>query len=347
MEPLVKWNEGLERRVELVKSLMPEQFECYFEPFLGGGAVYFQMEGQTCFVNDKCRELMSIYKYARMESPAFARQFKMMCKGWKNMESLYLGIIDELEEVTLRNQRGGYRDFIHFVQSVNEVVDRIGYSDIFLYTIPDPADFKMEKRHQVIQEIIRMEKLGEISDEDMELNLLTALKQSIYSFLVEVSNKNRVDSEIRAAALAFVLNYSADVPFKKLNREYRPTFGGKLIAKKHLSAQVKMLGSEQLKNHFSRTTFGTVDAMTFLKRHAPGVDDFVLLDPPEEVKKNPGALEYSPEDYRELTRYLLKDCEAKWMLLAAPNISAMPAFQKAHVRIRQVEGMDKLIVTNY
>ena len=51
MEPLVKWNGGLERKVALIKSMMPGEFDRYYEPFLGGGAVYFQMEGRNCLVD--------------------------------------------------------------------------------------------------------------------------------------------------------------------------------------------------------------------------------------------------------------------------------------------------------
>ena len=348
MEPLVKWNGGLERRVELVKSLMPEQFECYYEPFLGSGAVYFQMEGRTCFVSDKCRELMRIYKYVRMESPAFATQFKMMCSAWKRMDALFLGIADDLVDVAVRSRHGCYRDFIHFVRSVNEIVDRIGYSDVFSHTIPNPADFKMEKRHQVIQEMIRMEKLPELSEDEIEENLFTAMKASIFSFLSEVLNNKRVDAEIRTAALAFVLNYAADGPFRKDDcSQYRLPFGGKAVARRMLTAQVRMLGSDALKNHFERTTFNAMDGLAFLKKQDPGVDDFVLLDPPDEVKSNPGALDYSPEEHRALARYLLEDCDAKWMMLVAPNVSTMHIYHKAPVQILKVDGMSKLIIKNY
>ena len=123
-----------------------EDHDRYYEPFLGGGAVYFQMEGRNCLVNDKCKELMTLYRFARRESPAFANQFRMMCTAWKKMEAHYMGVADDLADITWRNRMGGYREYMNFVKAVSEVVDRITYSDTFGHVIPDPEDFKMEKR---------------------------------------------------------------------------------------------------------------------------------------------------------------------------------------------------------
>ncbi|HCT8121642.1 TPA: DNA adenine methylase, partial [Enterococcus faecalis] len=34
----------------------------YYEPFLGGGAVYFNINAKHYYVNDKSKELMDFYK---------------------------------------------------------------------------------------------------------------------------------------------------------------------------------------------------------------------------------------------------------------------------------------------
>ena len=83
MEPLVKWYGGLDsNKTELIRSMIPGRFDHYYEPFLGGGALYFSMEGSTCYVNDKCKELMNIYRLVRKENRQFSTHFKMMCAAW-------------------------------------------------------------------------------------------------------------------------------------------------------------------------------------------------------------------------------------------------------------------------
>ena len=348
MEPLIKWYGGLEGKTELVKSMMPRNFENYYEPFVGGGAMFFSMDGRTCFVNDKCRDLMHIYRLVKKEDKQFLSQFKMMCKAWKDMEVAYLPILEELQEVAIRNANGAYHEFIKLVEDVNALVDQIRYGDIFHYAIPDPVDFKMEKRHQVIQEIVRMERQVELDDEDIEFNLKLALKQSVFAFLTEVLNRKSADSEIRSAALTFILNTSADVPYRKDQfREIRLPFGGKKVFDMNLREKVRILTSAKLKRHMERTTLCNMNALEFLKKYEPTADDFVLLDPPDEVKKSVGTWCYSTEEYKTLADYLIRGCDAKWMLIVKPNNSTIPEYKAAHLRVQRIEELDKVIVKNY
>lgn len=43
MKPLVKYRGGKAREIPLFIKYVPEQFDTYYEPFLGGGAVFFQI----------------------------------------------------------------------------------------------------------------------------------------------------------------------------------------------------------------------------------------------------------------------------------------------------------------
>lgn len=348
MRPLVKWNGGLEQHLETIRELMPRDFECYFEPYMGSGAVYFSMEGRTCYVNDRCRSLMNIYKYVQKESRPFRMMFKMMSAAWKKMDAFYYRVVDELADIVERNRRNCYREFPRLVQDINEQVDRIAYSEIFAYVLPDPNVFKMELRFAMIQEVLRMEKLVDLDDDDVEANILTALKLAIYLFVTEVLNNKDVGSEEKAAALAFILNYSADVPFKKDTcREYRLPFGGKKMSHVYLAGQCRLIESEELKAHFAKTTFGCMDALDFLKKYEPAFEDFVLLDPPDEVKRAAKMDDFTPEAGKRLAKYLLKECDARWMLLLKPNASSIPIYKKAGVKINPLEGNGKLIIRNY
>ena len=114
-----------------------------------------------------------------------------------------------------------------------------------------------------------------------------------------------------------------------------------------LREQVKMLGSTKLQRHFERTTFGNMNALDFLQKYEPTADDFVFLDPPDEVKKGPGAWDFSPEAHQKLASYLIEECDAKWLLMVKPNISSLPMYQSAHLRVRQIKGLDKVIIKNY
>ncbi len=108
-----------------------------------------------------------------------------------------------------------------------------------------------------------------------------------------------------------------------------------------------MLGSERQRKHFEKTVFSSTNALDFLKKNNPCADDFILLDPPDEVKKGAGALDFTPTAHKELAKYLLTKCDAQWMLLVKPNVSTMRIFKKAPVSIVKIEGYDKYIIRNY
>lgn len=61
MKPLVKYRGGKAREIPLFIKYVPEQFDTYYEPFLGGGAVFFHLEPQKSVINDINTRLMTFY----------------------------------------------------------------------------------------------------------------------------------------------------------------------------------------------------------------------------------------------------------------------------------------------
>ena len=43
LNPILKWAGGKERELKFIIPEMPKAFERFFEPFVGGGAVYFNI----------------------------------------------------------------------------------------------------------------------------------------------------------------------------------------------------------------------------------------------------------------------------------------------------------------
>lgn len=61
MSPVVKWAGGKRQILEKLKANMPEQFNNYFEPFIGGGALLFALAPKHATINDVNQELLAIY----------------------------------------------------------------------------------------------------------------------------------------------------------------------------------------------------------------------------------------------------------------------------------------------
>lgn len=61
-KPFVKWAGGKRQIIEELKKYIPEEYGCYYEPFLGGGALLFELMPKNAVVNDCNKELMNVYE---------------------------------------------------------------------------------------------------------------------------------------------------------------------------------------------------------------------------------------------------------------------------------------------
>src|SRR5579863_1862439 len=64
-DPLLKWPGGKRRLINSILPLMPCEFNRYFEPFFGGGAVFFALQPENAYISDKNSELMDTYIQVR------------------------------------------------------------------------------------------------------------------------------------------------------------------------------------------------------------------------------------------------------------------------------------------
>lgn len=66
-EPILAWAGGKRHMLDdILRRLPPEdQFETYYEPFFGGGAVFFALEPENGYINDINSRLMNFYRQVR------------------------------------------------------------------------------------------------------------------------------------------------------------------------------------------------------------------------------------------------------------------------------------------
>ena len=62
LSPILKWAGGKEQELKYIIPNSPDYIKNYFEPFVGGGAVYAAIVADKYFINDKSDELISLYK---------------------------------------------------------------------------------------------------------------------------------------------------------------------------------------------------------------------------------------------------------------------------------------------
>jgi DNA adenine methylase len=60
--PFVKWAGGKSQLLPELRKHVPERFGTYIEPFLGGGALFFDLQPSRAVLNDTNEELMNAYR---------------------------------------------------------------------------------------------------------------------------------------------------------------------------------------------------------------------------------------------------------------------------------------------
>lgn len=60
--PFLKWVGGKRQLVPAIHKLLPKNYTTYYEPFIGGGAVLFEIQPQKAVINDSNKELINVYE---------------------------------------------------------------------------------------------------------------------------------------------------------------------------------------------------------------------------------------------------------------------------------------------
>ena len=72
VQPIVKWAGGKRQIITVLMKLVPKNFMNYFEPFFGGGALFFELYKNNlinrAYLNDKNNDLINMYSIIK-ESP--------------------------------------------------------------------------------------------------------------------------------------------------------------------------------------------------------------------------------------------------------------------------------------
>ena len=65
MKPVIKWVGGKSQLTQKIREMLPDKFETYYEPFLGGAAVLLDLNPTNAVVNDINPELINMYIQVR------------------------------------------------------------------------------------------------------------------------------------------------------------------------------------------------------------------------------------------------------------------------------------------
>ncbi len=370
LSPFLKWAGGKEKELKYILPAIPD-FENYYEPFIGGGAVFFSIAAHNKFINDKSSELFNLYTVIAQQNQEFFWALDLILRGWQAISDI---VDDEASNLMKMYKAYSYdecsaqelaRNLLNFVSSHAKVFK--GMFEPFLSR--DIDNFIQELQKNLLSKTKRMKTLEgkkwKLPDDDIVANIECALKSAYYMHLRHFYNKTHIYTLSKgiASAIFFFIRENAYAAMFRYNRkgEFNVPYGGISYNRKDLARKVEYMCSPELHHYLSKTVIGNLDFEVFLHNYPPQANDFIFLDPPYDSEFSTYAKnEFSIKDQERLAQYLLNDCQAKFMLVIKNTPAIFQLYNQTGLRIRAFDkkyivsfqdrndkNAEHLMITNY
>jgi len=93
-KPVVKWAGGKSQLIEQIEEYLPQEFGTYYEPFVGGGALFFHMWNsgriKEAVISDNNPDLINIYQVIKKRPEELIKELKK--PKYKNEKEAYYKI---------------------------------------------------------------------------------------------------------------------------------------------------------------------------------------------------------------------------------------------------------------
>ena len=273
MKTILKWPGGKEKELPVIREYTPIYTGRFVDPFVGGGAVFFDTTASTCCINDKSTELINLYNCIRNKDADFIKYLQVEIDEFAKLSTF----VDEHHEdvLYLYHSKISVDDFIHKYEALfSSLADN--YNKIFI----------KELKRNLSSKIKRSEKLeaenGEIPDCDRIDNMEAALKSAYYMFIRHLQNHmNELSCGRQAAVFFFIREYCYSSMFRYNGKgEFNVPYGGISYNRKDFQKKVDYLFSEEMTKKLSGADIYCGDFEGFLDGLNLTEDDFIFLDPP-------------------------------------------------------------------
>ncbi|ENY68878.1 Type II restriction modification system N6-adenine DNA methyltransferase [Metamycoplasma auris 15026] len=102
-KPFVKWAGGKNQIIDKLKDFLPKEFNRYYEPFVGGGALLFYLKPNKAIINDSNKELIYAYQSFLDEAKFYKLIKELECHEVKHCEEYYYQIRNWDRDANFKN----------------------------------------------------------------------------------------------------------------------------------------------------------------------------------------------------------------------------------------------------
>ena len=377
MNPIIKWAGGKEKELPYIKENLPSNIKRYIEPFIGGGAVYFNLNVKNSIINDKSEELINLYRCIKNNDKEFFCNLKTICKNWALLESVVENNCIDLLKI--------YRDYCTDLNNNSESKNiKTKFNDkIYAFVIKHAEEFNgilssdfnieidnfiNEIAKNLISKMNRMFKIEKqrklMNEKDTLDNIECAFKSAFYMHFRHLYNeaeKLNINISFYTAIFYFIREFCYASMFRyNKSGKFNVPYGGISYNRKEFIKKIEYIDSKEIKEYMAQTQIYCDDFETFLKEVKPEIGDFVFLDPPYDTEFSTYAKnEFAKKDQVRLCEYL-KNTKANIMLIIKNTEFIYNLYNTKEFKIktfdkkylvsfqnRNDKDVEHLLITNY
>ncbi|WP_287244116.1 DNA adenine methylase [Pseudoalteromonas sp.] len=368
---LLKWPGGKERELAILKDFFPKEIHNYYEPFVGGGSVYLNVEAKHYYINDLYDELYSLYVLSLSGNTLFKDRLHGLNKLWSDVTTFFNSnylIFDDFYSA----RHDDDVDIKGFSKTITDLFTNECLTLNHSYLIDicvEPRKIIEKTLCDKTKRIIRHELTkGRLSRDDLCQNFKSALKSAVYTYIRAIYNHFRLNKPteehevaLYIACFYFIRNYCYSSMFRfNAKGEFNVPYGGISYNENYLDKKINYIYQDAHKEKYAVTTVSNLDFSDFMGNQKFSENDFIFLDPPYDTEFSDYAQNtFNKDDQQRLANTLL-DTEAKWLLVTKytefieslydrPGIN-IEKFSKRYAvsfKNRNDQDAQHLVITNY
>jgi DNA adenine methylase len=358
MKPIIKWPGGKSREIKKIKEKIPK-FERYIEPFVGGGALFFDLEPNNAIINDLSKDLISFYKILKdnKKRKNFKKELYKYVNNWDKIK-VYLKVFgEEIIQIynSYKNEKTSYDEF-NF--KINSLLERkiIPFNGLFEeeFCIDRTNLFNQLKKNlirKLKQTKERVDKNKNFSNKELKEHIETSFRSGFYMHFRDIMNKInnekvQISEEKRIANYYFIREFCYGAMFRFNEAGYfNIPYGGIGYNKKDWRKKIDDIFSEDLEKRFKDTKILNLDFRELFKKINLNKNDFIFLDPPYYSKFS----EYDQNSFgkleqKRLAKELLKT-KAKFILIIKTNPFILNLYKDKNSKIN-IDSFNKTYIYN-
>ena len=262
MKPILKWTGGKSSELNIIKEHFPSKINSFVEPFLGGGAVYFNLENKVNFVNDFNKELISFYKIIQDKE-------KLTCLS-KIIQQM------DVERNEIKN--------IKNINQFHEKSKNISNNEKYQYYLNREYNSKIKSINKINNKNLNENKQL-LSEDEKFVQIITSCYAALYYMYRDMYNDKNQNNifDIEHIAYWFLMReiaYSGMFRYSK-NGKFNVPYGGISYNSKNLMNKLNYINEVSNQDFFKQTVFNNGDFEDFFKKYNYFEnDDFIFVDPP-------------------------------------------------------------------